>query len=349
MKQTIFAYDDGYGENKLCNGTDTFIIPTQYTSYKPRPKNDFSENEVHPHDFISIEIDGEKYVVGKGAEEIDSSLKLVSGNNKHIDIGFPIILKACLSLMAQETNTKIDKLVMGLPVRAYKEQMRHNSLKNIVQQTHNVKVQLGNGQTFTRNITVKDLMIKMQPFGSLCDQILDKNGNITNKQLANEYNVIVDIGARTLNILTVDSLQEIPDLSDNTNDGMFSAYEKVGKYIENKFKHPIPTGKLPSVIKKGKINNVDLSPVIKKSYEILASQIFTVLDRMFVDHWAFVNNVIFTGGGAILLKKELTKLFADKRTIFLGQTNNVEGLRKYGVRMAQKEKQNNPQSATKVG
>jgi plasmid segregation protein ParM len=348
MRKNIFAIDDGYGDLKLSNGLNTLIIPSQYSSYKPRPKNEFGENMVNANDFISVEIDRMKYVVGKGAEEINSNLKLVSGNNKHIDLGFPIILKTALSLLSSEENTKIDKLVMGLPVRAYKDEQRHNMLKQIVKQKHEVKMELADGRKFIRNITIDDLIVKMQPFGSLNDVILDKNGELINKQFASQYNVIVDIGARTLNILTVDMLKEVPDLSDNTNDGMFVAYEKVGEFIQNKFKYPIPTGKLPSVIKRGTINNIDLSPVIQKSYQILAHQIFQVLDRMFVDHWAFVNNIVFTGGGAVLLKKELTKLFANHRTMFLGQTSNVEGLRKYGMRMANKENKKS-QSVIKVG
>jgi plasmid segregation protein ParM len=346
MKPTVFAFDDGYGENKITNGEQSFIIPNLQTKFRPRPINDFESIQSLPQDFITAEINGEKFVVGKGAEEIDSNIEWIGGSNKHIDIGFPIILKTCLGMLAKEERTVVDKLVMGLPVKEYRKQERINQLENmILNKEHFVKLEYANGMKITRKVLVKSLNIKMQPFGSLCDLILDKNGEIIDLQTAMDYNVVVDIGARTLNILTMREMKEVPDLSTNTNHGMFFAYDMINEYLQHNQKPTIPTGQLPTVVKNGRVGNDDISEQVKMSYEILANQIHSIVETLLVNHWSLVNKIIFTGGGATVLKKHLTRLFSDKQTVFLSQESNARGLHKHGVRMANKEAKN----VTKVG
>jgi plasmid segregation protein ParM len=346
MKPTVFAFDDGYGENKITNGEQSYIIPNLQTKFRPRPTNDFESIQSQPNDFIVAEINGEKFVIGKGAEEIDSNIEWVGGSNKHVDLGFPIILKTCLGMLAKEETTVVDRLVMGLPVKEYRKEERINQLRNIIlEKEHFVKLQFADGTKKTRKIVIKDLDIKMQPFGSMCDIILDKNGEIIDHKTALDYNVVVDIGARTLNILTMREMKEVPDLSTNTNHGMFFAYDMINEYLQHNQKPTIPTGQLPTVVKKGRVGNDDITQQVAMSYDILANQIHSIIETMLVNHWSLVNKVIFTGGGATVLKKQLTKLFADKQTVFLSQDANARGLHKHGIRMAKKL----AKSVTKVG
>jgi plasmid segregation protein ParM len=346
MKPTVFAFDDGYGENKLTNGEQMFVIPNLQTKYRPRPMNDFNSSTPNPLDFIVSEINGEKFVVGKGVEEIDSNIEWIGGSNKHLDLGFPIIMKTCLGMLAKEDNISVDKLVMGLPVKEYRKEERLNQLKQLVlNKTHSVKLEYADGTKTIKNIRINNLDIKMQPFGSLCDAVLDKNGEFIDYQTAKDYNVVVDIGARTLNILTAREMLEVPDLSTNTNHGMFFAYDMINEYLQHNGKPTIPTGQLPTVARKGKVGNDDISQQVSMSYEILANQIHAIIDKMFVNHWALVNKVIFTGGGATVLKKHLTRLFADKHIMFMSQESNARGLHKFGMRKAKSQSK----SVTKVG
>jgi plasmid segregation protein ParM len=337
MKKIIFALDDGYGDVKCATGHNEFYLPSQYTQWRELPKSELSNNKLHPFDYIGAEIDGSKYVIGKGASIADSNISWVGGENKHSDIGFPLILKTCLGMMGNKEKMDIDTLVMGLPVKAEENQTRHELLQKLVVKEHEVRITLADGQEFNRILTVKELIIKKQPFGSFCDVIMDRNGHLVKKQTASEFNVIVDVGARTLNIYTLDALSPVRDLSDTTNNGLFEAYQNVGKYVEAKLGYAVPMGKLPNVIKKGMINRTDLTPVINRSYELLANEIKKVIDTKFVNSWAFVDRIIFTGGGSTVLKPYLSPLFKDKENIFLGRLNTARGLQKYGVRQSMKQ------------
>lgn len=344
-KPVVWAFDDGYGDSKCFNGSNTFHIPSFYTEYRPKPQQDFENDDFHPFDYISAEIDGIKYVIGKGASELDANISWLGGENKHVDLGFPILLKSCLGLMGFSEFHTVDKLVMGLPIKAEEDPQRHELLQKLVVGKHEVILTLANGKEMKRNITIKDLIIKKQPFGSFCDVILNHKGELIKKDVASEFNVVVDIGARTLNVYTLDSLKPVPDLCKTTNHGMFEAYTMVGRYIENKLQYPVPSGKLPSIIEKGMINRVNLSNAIQKSYEIHANEIKKVIDTMFVNSWAYVSRLIFTGGGSEIMKEQLQRLYQDKETVFLGRYNTVRGLQKYGLRQLANEQ---AQQARKV-
>lgn len=339
MLMTTWALDDGYGDLKGHNGGATLLVPSYYTNWRPPQKADFNDGKaLDQYSHITAEIDGAKYLIGKGAIQQDTKLAWTGGENKHLDLGFPLLLKTSLALMSEQSNeVQLEPLVMGLPVKADDNEERQKLLQNIVLGEHNIKLTLADGITMEKNIVVKELLVKKQPFGSFCDVIMDMNGNMKDKKLASQFNVVIDIGARTLNIYTLDALDPIYDLSDTTNDGVYTAYEWVRHFIEGELKLPVTTGRMPYIIEKKEIKGLDLTQVIRKSYETLVNEISKVINTMFVNSWAFVDNIIITGGGSEVLKPWLQTAFQDKSVIFLGRYSTVRGLLKYGVRHARKQ------------
>lgn len=333
----IWAVDDGYGDNKLYAGKELMLLPSFYTYWRKPLRSDFDTERQDWLDYLAVEIDGYKYLVGKAAMENDSGIMWVGGNNKHEDKGFPILLKTCLALLAEDDVETVDLLVMGLPVRADEDEARHKLLESLVVGTHNVKLILADGTELDREIRVKKLIVKKQPFGSFCDVILDDSGEIQDRAVAKGFNVVVDIGARTLNVYTLNALRPVTDLSLTTNHGMYTAYNWVGEHITSMFGEVVPTGKLPYIIARKEIRGYDLRPIIENAYEMLANEIKKILESLLINSWVFVDRLIFTGGGAELLRPWLEESFANKPTVFLGRFSTVRGLWKYGVRQAMKE------------
>lgn len=340
MGISVWSLDDGYGDGKGNNGRNKLVIPSYVTDWRPMQKMELGNGEkLDPYSHIGVEVDGKKYLVGKGAMEQDPKLTWVGGNNKHLDNNFPIFFKTMLGLLANNLDEVIlEPLVMGLPVKADEDEGRHKLLEDIAyNNTHKVKIELADGKVLDKSIYIKDLIIKKQPFGGYCDVILDGAGEIQEPKIASSYSVVVDIGARTLNIYTLNALEPIYDLSDTTNHGMFTAYGWVGKFIEDRVGQKVNSGKLPLIIQNEEIKGINLRPAILRSYETLSNQIFGVVDTMFADSWAFVDTIIFTGGGSHLLKPWLERMFKGKETIFLDRHANARGLRKYGFREAKKK------------
>lgn len=334
----VRSLDDGYGDVKYQGKDEVKLLPSFVTTFREKPNDDFSRGRDNRHQpYIASEVNGLRYVVGDYAAKLDPNVKWVGGEDKHSDSRFPILLKTSLGLMTSRRQEVIDLLMMNLPIK-YASEERREKLENLVKGNHQVGISY-DGKTFSqRDITVENVSIKKQPFGSLCDLILDEKGEITNFELAKGFNVIVDIGARTLNVLTLDALEEQPTLTTQSNDGMFEVYRQIGDYLELETGGMIPDGKLPKIIRDREVKNLDITSLINRAYENHANSILTTLDRILVNSWGFVTSVVFTGGGSELLKDYIYKE-ASKRNIhvfFLDRFSNAKGLRKFGIRQANK-------------
>lgn len=346
----VKALDDGYGDVKYDSRGVPALIPSFVTSFKQKPKDSFSDSAKSNLQYIASIVDDRKYVVGDYSMKLDPNIRWIGGENKHADSRFPVLLKTTLGLMSSGSREVIDTLMMNLPIK-YDTPERRKLLKQLSEGTHEVSIST-DGVNFTHKvITVESVDIKKQPFGSVCDVILDNDGEITQPELAKGFNVVVDIGARTLNILTLEALEEQPELTMQSNDGMFTAYTQVGNYLEEELDVLIPDGKLPQIINSKELKGRDLSPLINQVYDNHTNTINTILDKVLINSWAFVNNIIFTGGGATLLRPYLeAQSFRGVNTLFLDRFANVRGLRKYGLRQARRNiKRTSSDVSVKIG
>lgn len=339
----IYAIDDGYGDWKGTNGKKIIRIPNVYADFKPIPSNDFKNEHSIDKDeysdplysYISYTGDEGSFVIGETALKQSMDINWYGGEEKHKDIGFPIILKTFLGLLSDSESSVLDLLVMGLPCDRDTKN-RHIELENIVLNHHKMNLVLSDGFSLNKDIHVNNLIVKKQPFGSFCDLLLDDYGDVYNKELANGFVVVVDIGSRTLNIYTINKMEEMNDLITTTNNGMYTSYFRVRDFVKNKIGFNIPTGKLPLVIKEGEFQGYDLREVIEKSHLRLANDIKTVLDTMFVNSYGYISHILFTGGGSEVLKEHLSNLFYKYNIIFLDRYATARGLRKYGLFRAKK-------------
>jgi len=329
----VKALDDGYGDTKYDKNGTPEHIPSFVTSFKPKPKDDFSSDSKLK--YIAVEIDGERYVVGDYAMKLDPDIRWNAADHKHSTANFDILLKTSLGLMSSGHGEVIDLLMMNLPLK-FDTPERRFDLMRAAGGPHEVGISFDGINFVKKNINVEDVDIKKQGFGSLCDIMLDDVGEISDRELAKGFNVIVDIGSRTLNILTVDALEEQQALSTQDNQGMFKSYLQIGRFLEDELGTTIPDGKLPGIIRAREIRGRDISQVIDRAYEIHANNIVSTLNTVLLDSWAFVNNVIFTGGGAEVLAPHLAGKIDRANVLTLGRYSNVRGLRKYGLRSARR-------------
>lgn len=339
----VQSYDDGYGDGKGASASRIIRIPNAFTDYRPMPRNDFDnasvvDNDVHSnplYKYISYKGKHGEYIVGDSALKQSMDINWYGGDDKHNDIGFPIMLDTFLGLLSEEESSVVDLLVMGLPCDKDTDE-RHRILQNLVVNHHKVELGLANGQTLKRDVHVKNLIVKKQPFGSFCDILLDENGDVVDRELANGFVVVADIGSRTFNMYAINKMEEVADLIDTTNNGMYQSYMRVGKFIKKNIGFNVATGKLPLIMREGEFEKYDLTPIIEKSHERLAYDIKTVMDTMLVNSYGYVSHIVFTGGGSEVLKQYLSSLFYKYNPIFLDRYATARGLRKYGLFKAKK-------------
>ncbi|ALO79613.1 ParM protein [Bacillus phage Hobo] len=333
---SVAALDDGFGDIKYDYNGSPLLIPSFVIPYKPKPKDDFSTGS--KLEYIACEVEGRRYVVGDYAIKMGTNVDWIGGENKHLDKRFPIMFKTALARMARGVQERVYTLMMNLPIKNDTAE-RRKALTDLVRNTHEISISYDGVEFMPKIITVEDVVIKKQPFGSLCDVMLNNDGEIIDHDVAKGFVVLVDVGARTLNILTVDGLEEQPELTTHTNNGMFQAYTAVSQYLESSHGIMVPDGKLPMIMKSKEIRNMDITDLVNQAYENHANTILNVLDKLLIDSYGFVTTVIFTGGGAELMKPYLEEKYkgTNIRTLFLDRYANARGLRKYGIRSAKKQ------------
>ncbi|ALA07694.1 putative segregation ParM-like protein [Bacillus phage BC01] len=336
---SVASLDDGFGDLKFDSTGTPLLIPSFVIPYKPKPQDEFSNGS--KLEYLAVNIDGQKWVVGNYAIKMGTNVDWIGGENKHLDKRFGILFKTALARMARGYRERMYTLMMNLPIKNDTKE-RRDALMKLVQGTHELEISYDGKEFLPRCVTVEDVVIKKQPFGSICDVMLNGEGEIIDHNLAKGFNVIADVGARTLNILTLDALEEQPGLTTHNNFGMFQAYQNVGEYLETEKGILVPDGKLPMIMTEKEIRNIDITPLINQAYENHANRILNTLDKLLIDSYGFVTSIIFTGGGAELLRPYLEERFKDRgvNMIFLDRFANARGLRKYGIRLARKTKKN---------
>lgn len=340
MAIQVWGFDDGYGDVKGFNGKQSVYYPSNVTQFKEKHDTVLGGRKADPLSHIVVEYDDKKFLAGQGAIDQDMQSSWIGGNNKHKHPMFPALAKAGMAMLAEDYDTiKVDPIVLGLPVEHADNEDRVNLLKKIFGNNHKIRLTLADGSTFEKEVDVKDVVVVSQPFGTFCDIILDDEGEIQNPELATKFVVVIDIGAGTVNFLTLSDLEPISDGTTHINKGMYTAYLEVGKKIKEDFGKEYPLGTLPKIIKRGSIaGGHNITHIIEEKFELHAGEIGSEFDTRFRNFIPFIEAVVFTGGGSVVLKEYLERYFAeyDFEKIFLGVHNTARGLRKYGLRHAKK-------------
>lgn len=359
-EKLIWSLDDGYGDNKGVNGlgdgrpldeksnewekflsTGQLLIPSYATEWIPMPNKDLNENvKIDPLSYIKVELNGEAWLLGQGAMEQNPE-GWVGGENKHDDYRFPVMFWGCLALLGYQVQSEeisIDALGMGLPTKIEDKPERHVQLTKLAAGTGElngwteVKVTLADGTEIEKHINIKELVIKKQPFGSLCDVILDDIGELGDQTTAAQFNVVADIGARTFNVYTCEMLKMQVPLTYHTNDGMYEAYGQVNAAIEELTGGKVQDTFLPEIVKRGFIGRHDLSEKTKIIYSRHAQKITNELEKRFLNFIHRIDLIIWTGGGSTVLQPWLQAYRPDKKQMFLDRFATARGLRKAAKR-----------------
>ncbi|WP_426455468.1 hypothetical protein ACP26L_36245 (plasmid) [Paenibacillus sp. S-38] len=325
----IRAIDDGYGDTKLYDGKEFTLLPSYATAWREPERSELKELQEDRLSYIKAETDGKAYLVGKGAVEQDSRGSWVGGDNKHKDKRFIVIFRTCLALIAPKDTDVIDLLAMSLPVEVDEDEKRHEFLRNLVVGWHKIKVTLADGTVIDREINVKEVIIKNQPFAAYCSKVLNKQGDIANPELASGFNVLVDIGARTRNVFAWKALKPQKDYKTQSFDGMFEAFSEIGRRIKQETGARVADIKIQSILEEGNFNGLteqQLQEIKEDVYDDHANRAVGDVEKLLVNAKGQIHNVLWGCGGAELLKPYIEEYMTDYNLIFLNRFSVVEGL-----------------------
>lgn len=182
-----------------------------------------------------------------------------------------------------------------------------------------------------KRVNVDKVAIVTQPHGTLFSIILDDKGAIQDTQKASKGIAIYDIGFKTNDGIVFKSLETLGRLTIMSKNGMHVAFEAIKNRVSQRFNGlEVKLYEVPSLIASRAVRGVNIGDIIDEAFYELALNIIGEVRAKWEDAWE-IEEIVFTGGGAELLKPYLMQAFQD--SLFCGMTTNVEGNLKYAYRL----------------
>lgn len=340
IKKICGALDIGYGNTKYLSGVDEDgeLILGSFPSFTPlASSNKISGNMFMSRDTKVVDVDGTLYEVGKESEDLISGSSTdaakVLDESYIFSSSYKALFLGALSYMNVE---EYDVLVMGLPVNYI-----HNSDK--LAELFTGKFEVAEGKF----CTVKKVIVIPQPLGGFYQVALDHD---LYEDMLDEFNLVIDPGYLTFDVLTTKGLTPIDPRSDAIPGGMSkilnalakSVSEELGKKYDDlnaidkgirvlrKFKNEDGNKVKRRAIKVGK-EIIELDPHIKKMIPVIDNSIIAM--KNIVKTYDDIENIILVGGAENIFYRRIEKHLVD-REIFKADNalfSNVIGFFYVGI------------------
>ncbi len=340
VKSSIGAIDIGYGNTKYVSGCsdDGDILVGSFPSLTPLASQKISGNLFMSRDTRVVDVNGTLYEIGVDTED------LVSGTNSDVtkvldetyimSEAYKALFYGALSYMGKE---HYDYLVMGLPVS-----FMHNDHKIVEMFKGQHKI------TDDFSCTVDNIIVVPQPLGGFYEVAIQKG---IYEDMLDSYNLVIDPGYLTFDILVTKGLSPIETRSGAINGGMSKILNSLAKSISQS------TGKSfddlaaidkairkPRLIKDketGKESRkrvvkigttfIELDEHIKKTSSVIDSSI-TAMNNI-VRTYDDIDNIILVGGAENIFAKKIEKNLEDRQIHKSEQSlySNVTGFFLIGI------------------
>jgi len=226
-------------------------------------------------------------------------------------------------------------IVSGLPIGYFKQ--NYERFNEILTGHHRVTYYSQDGQETTKEIYINKIRMLPQPLGTVLNLLMNENGKIINKELANQKIGVVDIGFRTTDFTILDHLRYIDRGSRTIDSGISKGFSVIANKLREKCGVSVELYRLYKAAEMGSIkmrgHEFSFTKIRDQVYTQLAGTIANDIDRLWTDDWD-IDTIILTGGGCRELAPYLQPLIngnvqpvdasADPRL------NNVMGYIKYG-------------------
>jgi hypothetical protein len=329
---TLTAFDGGYNAIKALatNGRNSF-----FPSVIGEPVMGSGYGGIAPLSHtMSIEMDGGKtWLAGETAL---SESNYTSGRR---DPGWvlsePYRVLLCMALSDLHRSTTNTKMVTGLPIQDYERYAKQ--VQDTLSGRHTFRRNGGNWQT----VTIDDVMVVTQPYGSLLDWVMADNGAVITSRVSTGTVGIVDIGGNTLNLLVTDAINEISKWTAGDGLGMLKALKAIAQDLRQVCPGFNPKARevsqwLASGYYVYENADHDITPIAQPRLEPV---IQAILNRM-ADVWdepGRLGSVLLTGGGSMAigreLKKRMSRIFPNVVIAENAHMANVRGYLKLARRM----------------
>jgi plasmid segregation protein ParM len=284
-----------------------------------------------------VTIDNKSYFIGDLAEQQASVLHFTLDQEKLIT-EFVKILSLTVAGMFLQKGASINvpiNVVSGLPIGYFKQ--NHERFNELLSGHHTITYHSHDGQETNKEIYINKVRMLPQPMGSILNLLMDDNGKIVDKDLANQKIGVVDIGFRTTDFIILDRLRYIDRGSRTIDSGISKGFSVIANKLREKAGVSVELYRLYRAAETGSIkmrgHGFAFAKIRDQVYSQLAGSIANEIDRLWADDWD-IDTIILSGGGCRELAQYLQPLITGNVIpVDLSKDprlNNVLGYMKYG-------------------
>ena len=329
----ILGIDLGFGFTKATDGTRDIILKSVIGEAEPQYVDsimDQGPDEGHVH----LELDEGAVFVGELAERTSSLRTFTLDHDRFVTESSRTLTLAAASLLANGDEPV--RIVTGLPISTFRA--KQDELASRMHGRHSfVKVE-PNGQRRRMSITVEDVRVIAQPFGSLYESQLDGAGRVADRGRLKEKIGIVDVGFQTSDFTVADGGRFLERASSSTDAGIGKAFAAISGKLREKSGVTVELYRLYEAMLNRRIkvrgNTFDLSRLIDHVLNQLATDLASEINRLWADEWD-IDAIMITGGGGSVLAPYLTPLLQGNvlpvQEAGDARMTNVRGFHKYGL------------------
>ena len=329
----VVGIDIGFGFTKASTGKDTLVFKSIFGEATDIQFREQLLSSTGPDEHLHIELEGESFYVGELAERQSHVRSFTLDQNQFITNFAKIMAMAALSRIAP-ANEPIN-LVTGLPVSFYR---RHREeLSGLLLGTHSLVTIDASGVRHEMPMTVNQVRVVPQPFGSLFNLMMGESAELNDKRYVQEKIGVVDIGFRTTDYTVSDKTKYSGRGSGSSESGIARAFAMIGAKLLEQTGVDVEIYRMYDAVARGSIKihgkTIDLRPLTEEAFSKLASAVASEVDRLWADDWD-IDLIVVTGGGGAVLAPYLEPLLSGE-VLAVDPTadsrlNNVRGYWKYG-------------------
>ena len=315
--------DLGYGYLKATNGSRDIVLPSVVGTGADLAYRSELSLYTQEEDNLVLEVEGARYFVGSLAARQSEIAARSLAEDRPGDWSARVLFLTALALVV-EGPTGHANVVTGLPPAHYR--MYRNALTEVMQGEHRLILWSGT-RVVEKSISVDNVRVVPQPFGTVFDLFLDRSGTVQQPDLAASRIGVIDIGFRTTDLVVADRLDYVERLSVTTTTALGTACALVGDALQREFGLTRESYELDAVMLSGRLRSGgrmhDITPLRDDAYRQVARKILTEVESVWQKD--DLDAVYITGGGGQALAGFLLEAMPNAALAPAAQAANVHG------------------------
>jgi plasmid segregation protein ParM len=338
----IVGVDIGYGYTKAVGGTAQVVFPSvigkgERIRYESELRHQLGSPVGQELAFITEE--GDRFVGELALLQSRVQWTLLDRSRVEDPSARLLFLAALSELAGEEGRAHRFRVMTGLPVKWYADRYK------VVDQLQGKHVlRRANGHEVVQRIDVTDVVVVPQPFGSLFNAILDREGQIVDEELARSRLGVIDVGTYTTDYVLVDGLRYVERGSGSISSGMSKAYQLIGRSLLDTFGLDLRMHEVDRAVREGRVSlygeTRHIDWLVEPVFDALGQEILAHAGTLWGDG-RDLEAVLVTGGGAISLGERIRRRYPHARVLEDAAMANVHGFAKYGMRKWRAEEGSN--------